>query len=148
MAFKLLSCNINLAAEETNDPKNYFKFFGGFVNSGVTESVVGVEYEYKFNKDWGAGLLYEFYSDAHSVKLDAHSTIASAFYHPSDGWKVGLGFGTQNSGREIARNENIYRLGLSYAFSIEGVGVEPSINIDNINGEISKVSTIAVIWSF
>ena len=53
-------------ASSDESPKHIPGIFLGFTNfESETEFTYGIEYEYKFSKQWGAGLVYERTDEGH-----------------------------------------------------------------------------------
>jgi len=129
-----------------HDEKHHLGFFVGVLDTGKTDSIIGIEYEYRINKIFGVGVLYENAKDAHNGD-GINSRIAALYYHPYGGWRIGLGAGKEKVGGSHPFTESLYRLGIAYAFHIGGIGIEPSINFDSVNGKSSSVYGISFVRS-
>jgi len=141
-----ISISNNLLASEAGHDKHHFVgIFVGVFDADENDTVVGLEYEYKFNSQWGVGAVYEDASDAHHGD-GVSSKIAAVYFHPSGGWRLGAGFGSETVGGH--ESESLYRYGVSYEFHIGGVGVEPSLNFDTVDGETVEVYGVALVWAF
>ncbi|MCZ6643666.1 MAG: hypothetical protein O7F71_18990 [Gammaproteobacteria bacterium] len=127
--------------------KHFFGAFIGAFDGEETDLALGIEYEFKFNSHWGIGALYEDVKDAHHGD-GISSTIGSLYFHPKGAWRLGLGFGKEKVGGDHAHTENLVRVGVSYNFHVGEFGIEPSLNFDRVDGEISKVYGVALVWSF
>jgi len=123
---------------------HYFGMFVGTLDADETSSMMGFEYEYRFNKNWGIGALYEDAKDAHKGD-GVSSAIAAVYYHPYAGWRIALGMGQEKVGGSNPFTEKLIRVGLAYKFQVGGIGVEPSFNIDTINGKKSSVYGVAFV---
>lgn len=141
----LYSANIK-ASEGNTDKKHFLGLFVGVLDGDETDSLLGIEYEYKFNAEWGAGLLYEYAKDGHGGD-GITSKIAALYYHPVGAWRLGAGYGKETIGGS-SHSVNITRLGVGYDFHIGEMGLAPSLNFDRINGQTIKVYGVAIIWSF
>jgi len=133
--------------QAAGDKHHFVGAFVGVLDNGETENVLGIEYEYKFNSQWGIGAVYEKASDAHHGD-GITSKIASLYYHPVGDWRIGAGFGDEKIGGVHPHSENLTRLGVSYDFHVGGMGIAPSLNFDRVNGHTAKVYGVAFIWSF
>ena len=143
-----LNSNLLFAADKSHENKHYIGIFTGLLDADETDTTIGIEYEYKINTNWGVGALYEEAKDAHHGD-GVSATIASAYYHPAGGWRLGLGIGEEKVGGSHAHDETLYRAGISYEFHLgENMGIEPSFNVDKVNGDSSQVYGVAFVWSF
>jgi len=129
------------------DKHHFIGAFVGILDNDETENVFGLEYEYKFNSQWGVGAVYEKANDAHHGD-GITSKIVSIYYHPVGDWRIGAGFGDEKVGGAHPHSENLTRLGVSYDFHIGDMGIAPSLNFDRVNGHTAKVYGVAFIWSF
>ena len=143
----LFNCSNLLASVDSHAAKNFIGFFAGVLDADESDSVFGIEYEYKIDSHCGIGALYEDANDAHHGD-GVSSKIAAVYYHPAGGWRLGLGLGKEKVGGAHPHSENLVRVGVSYGFHVGGIGIEPSINIDTIDGETSQVYGVALVWSF
>jgi len=154
----LLSSNALLAS---GDKQHFIGVFAGMLDSDAdNELILGLEYEFKVNSEWGVGLVYENSADAHH-EAGITSIIGVGYYHPAalKGWRFGLGFGQETGGSYTDTHhvppidhpevtENLIRVGVSYDFHVGGMGIEPSLNIDTIDGNQVFVYGVALVWSF
>jgi len=139
----IFSNNLQAAGDKTH----VLGVFAGILDNGETDTVLGVEYEYKLNSKWGIGAVYEKASDAHHGD-GITSKIAALYFHPIGDWRIGAGFGKEKIGGAHPHTENLTRLGVSYDFHIGNMGIAPSLNFDRINGHTSKVYGVAFVWAF
>jgi len=136
------------AAASTKDDHNFFGIFLGYTNAdSETDFSYGIEYEYKFNDMWGAGLVYEKTDDAHhgdgiDVKL------AAVYLHPWQELRLGLGLGKEKVGGAHPHSENVTRLSASYDFHLGGIGIAPTLAFDFVDGEHATVFGVAFLKSF
>lgn len=70
---------------------------GGTHIDGETDFTFGFEYEYKLDKKWGLGAVFERSNDGHDGDGVA-VWVASAFYHPTSYMRLGIGFGEEKIG--------------------------------------------------
>ncbi|NRA84657.1 MAG: hypothetical protein HRU22_13070 [Gammaproteobacteria bacterium] len=142
-----------LAPNLTHAADGHFKnhtigvFAGATFNDGDSENSYGLEYEYKFNRDWGVGLVYEKTPDAHH---DDGVTIqlASVYAHLTENWRIGLGFGQEKVGGSHSFTENLIRTSVSYDFHLGNFGIAPSLAFDTVDGETATVVGVAFLVSF
>ncbi len=127
--------------------KHFIGVFFGAYDGEETDAAWGVEYEYKFNSHWGIGALYEDVKDAHHGD-GISSTIGTLYFHPKGAWRLGMGFGREKVGGSHSHTEDLLRMGVAYDFHVGEFGIEPSLNFDRVDGEISKVYGVALVWSF
>jgi hypothetical protein len=133
-----------LASSKTN---HHFPgiFLGATSVDSETDFSYGFEYEYKPNKMWGAGFVYEKTDDAHhgdgiTVKL------VSAYVHPWKDLRVGLGFGKETVGGH--HSESLTRVSFSYDYHVGEFGIAPTLAFDRVNGETATVFGLAFIKPF
>lgn len=147
----ILSASALLLASQSSAAGNAHHFPGVFVGythaESKTEFTYGLEYEYKFNSEWGLGAIYEKTDDAHhgdgvTVK------IIEAFYHPTSYLRLGAGVGKEKIGGDHPHSEDLYRLSVSYEYHIGDYGIEPTIAVDFIDGEEAYVLGVAFIRPF
>lgn len=150
LALSILSLVLTTSAvQAASDDEQHFPglFIGATNFDSETELTYGIEYEYKFSKQWGAGLVYEKTSDAHhgdgvTVKL------ASVYLHPWKDLRLGAGFGEEKVGGHHPHSENLTRVSASYDFHVAGLGIAPTLAFDFIDGETATVFGIAIIKPF
>ena len=130
-------------------------FLGATTSDSDTNFSYGVEYEYKFSKLWGAGLVYENTADAHhGAGVDI--SLAALYLHPWKQLRIGAGYGKEKIGSytdhdhhlHSSQKENIARASFSYDFHIGGCGVAPTIAFDFVDGETATVFGVAFIKAF
>lgn len=99
-----------------------------------TDTTYGIEYEYKFNYQFGVGAVYETSPDAHHE--DGVSVyLASGYWHPYAGWRLGLGAGQEKVHGSHGYTENLVRSSVTYDFHVAGFGIAPSVSLDRVDGE-------------
>jgi hypothetical protein len=131
-----------------DDAHHFPGVFIGYTNAdSKTEFTYGIEYEYKLNKYWGGGFVYEEVVDAHhgdgvSVK------VAQLFYHPLKNVRLGLGGGKEKIGGNHPHSEDLYRLSASYEYHIGNFGIAPTFAADFIDGEKAYVFGVSFIRIF
>jgi len=135
-------------ASSTEQQHHFPGVFVGFTKAGgETEFSYGFEYEYKFSKQWGAGLVYEKTDEAHhgdgvDVKL------AAIYVHPWRDLRIGAGFGKEKVGGHHSHTEDLQRLSLSYDFHVGGFGIAPTLAVDFVGSETATVFGVAFIKAF
>lgn len=135
-------------ANAAGDAKHFPGVFFGATNiDSETEFTVGLEYEYKFTPNWGAGAVYEQTPDGH--KGDGVDVmVASLFYHPTKNIKFGAGFGKEKIKGHHPHTENLYRLSTSYDFHLGDFGIAPTLAIDFIDDNEALVFGVAIVQPF
>ena len=122
-------------------------FVGATHVDSETEFTFGFEYEYKFDKNWGVGAVYERTNDAHHGD-GVSVTLASLFYHPWKDLRLGAGIGRERIGGAHPHSEDLYRLSASYDFHLMGGGIAPTLALDFVDGKEALVFGVAFIKPF
>ena len=123
-------------------------FFGiSDERSGSDDFTLGFEYEYKFNRKFGAGVVYENIGNAHEGD-GIEIVLGSLFYHPYAGWRLGLGVGREKIHGPHGGYETLYRVGAAYDFHFGRYGVAPVLELDRVNGNNVLVYGVAITTSF
>jgi hypothetical protein len=140
----ILASNQAFAADKHHLPG---VFLGYTHAEDETEFTYGLEYEYKFNSDWGVGIVYEKTDDAHhddgvTVKL------AQVYYHTPQHIRLGLGFGEEKIGGAHPHSEELYRISASYEYHLGDFAIEPTIAVDFIDSEEAYVFGVAFVRPF
>jgi hypothetical protein len=142
------------------EPKHIPGVFMGYTHAdGESEFSYGIEYEYKFSKQWGAGLVYEKTDDAHhGAGIDI--TLAAVYLHPWKELRIGLGIGQEKVGSytdnsdidhphyHSSHKEDVVRASLSYDFHVGNIGVAPTLAFDFVDGETATVFGVAFVKPF
>lgn len=127
---------------------NYPGFFVGTTHAdNEFYDTVGLEYEYRVSLSAGVGLAYEHISDYHEGE-GANLFAVQLFYHPNTHVKLGLGVGQERIGGHHARNEVFYRLSAAYEYHASPFEIEPTIDIDLLDGETSVAVGVAFVVPF
>lgn len=101
--------------------------------SGDNDLSLGLEYGYRFNKNFGAGVLYEHTADAHHG--DGVSVgLAALYYHPHAGWRLAAGVGREKIHGSHGGYNTLYRTGIAYDFHVGRFGIAPTLDYDWIEG--------------
>ncbi|GHB78960.1 hypothetical protein GCM10008107_30660 [Psychrosphaera saromensis] len=122
-------------------------FIGATHFDSETEITFGLEYEYKIDHQWGVGAVYEKTSEAHHGEGVSVSLI-SAFYHPNNNVRLGLGLGQERVGGYHPHTENLYRVSAGYDFHVERFGIAPTVAVDFVDGEEALVFGVAFTRPF
>lgn len=145
----ILLTAVSFSAYAGGENKHFLGLFLGKTNFDNEDNTsYGLEYEYKFNKTWGAGLVYERTNDAHhgdgvTVK------VASVYLHPWKYLRFGLGFGREEIGGAHPHSESLKRASVAYDFHItDNFGIAPSFSIDEVNNHSARVYGVALVYSF
>ena len=93
-----------------------------------TEASIGFDYEYRLNRTWGIGFLFDY------VAGDARTSVAGipVFLHPAGGLKLLAAPGIE---RHEGENEFLVRLGLGYQFDLGRWAITPGANVDFVDGD-------------
>jgi hypothetical protein len=140
---------INTSSAFAADNAHHFPgIFIGYTNANdEIHFTYGLEYEYKFNRTWGLGAVYEKIDDAHHGD-GVTVTVAELFYHPLNNLRFGLGIGKEKIGGEHPHSEDLYRLSASYEYHIGDFGLGPTLAVDFIDGEQAYVLGLAIVKPF
>ncbi|MCC2607458.1 hypothetical protein [Planctobacterium marinum] len=136
---------ISINALAAGDAKHFPGVFLGSTNfDGETDFTFGVEYEYKFNKQFGVGTVWERTIDGHEG--DGVNLFASSlFYHPSDQWRFGLGFGEEQIRGSKPKEKDLWRISATFEHPFESFIIAPTIAIDFIDSDKAIVAGVAII---
>ena len=122
-------------------------FFGGTNVSSTTEATLGLEYEYKFTKKIGAGVLYEYTPGAHDG--DGASIYMGLLHvHPWKELRLSVGYGREKIHYPGSESEDIWRLGVAYDFHLGDLGLAPTLAFDRVDGKTAKVFGVALVKAF
>lgn len=141
-------------------PKHIPGVFVGYTNANSeTEFSYGLEYEYKFSKLWGAGVVFEKTDDAHhGAGVDV--ALAAVYLHPWKELRVGLGFGKETVGsydeddghghihHHKSHKEDVIRTSLSYDFHVGDFGIAPTLAFDFVGSQTATVFGVAIVRAF
>jgi hypothetical protein len=123
---------VGLAAEGKH-PNHVIGLFAGMTDTkSEREFTYGIEYEFRFSKMFGAGLIYETSPDlAHGAGVDVG--FVALHLHPIGDLRVTAGIGQEKS---HGHKQDAYRLGLAYDFPIGShYAVAPTANVDFVEVE-------------
>lgn len=148
---KCIACSLIFlipAAQASDEVKHVPGIFIGTTHfDSESEFTFGIEYEYKFTNEWGAGVVYERTNDAHHGDGTA-VVLASLFYHPTKNIRLGVGFGEERIGGGHPHNEDLYRISSAYDFHVEDFGIAPTVAVDFIDDEEAIVIGFAITRPF
>ena len=109
-----------------------------------TDATAGVEYEYKFTRQFGIGAVWEKAPDAHDG--DGVSVyLGSLYWHPYAGWRLGVGAGEEKVHGSHGHTENLVRASIDYHFLVGGFGIAPTFAVDRVDGE--NIEVLGVTFS-
>lgn len=135
-----------VSAAET--PHHIPGVFIGFTDTeGEAEFSYGLEYEYKFSKQWGAGVVYEKTDKAHHED-GVDVALAAIYLHPWKNLRLGAGIGEEKIGGGHPHSEDLYRASVSYDFHVGDFGIAPTLAVDFVDGETATVFGIAIVRPF
>ena len=101
-------------------------FVGVTIEDDEDLGTLGIEYSYRFHKNWSVGGVIE------RADRKKESTLAIAFIHvwPYEGLFLGIGAGRKDPADE---RENTYRATIGYEFELSnGWVIGPQANLDHI----------------
>ncbi|NQY63868.1 MAG: hypothetical protein HRT38_09035 [Alteromonadaceae bacterium] len=135
------------ASEKILNKQYQINTFIGVLDHSENKTFIAIEYEFKFDQNWGAGVVYE---DANNTLYgdSVGSAVGSVYFHPGAGWRFGVGAGSEKHHGSQYRTETLYRIGVAYEFNVGGVGIAPSFNVDRIDGETGNIYGVSVVYSF
>jgi hypothetical protein len=143
----LLICLTN-PAQAAGEVKHIPGIFVGATNfDSETKLTLGLEYEYKINQQWGVGAVYESTSEAHHGD-GVTVSLVSAFYHPDNHIRLGIGLGQEEVGGYHPHTENLYRISAGYDYHVDQFGIAPTVAVDFIDGEQALVFGVAFTRPF
>lgn len=127
-------------------------FVGVTDSKKTTESAYGLEYEYRFNKTWGLGGVWEKTKDGYKDKLghreDVSVKIISAYWH-KDYFRLGLGIGEEKIHGDHSHTEDLIRASAAYDFHLTpNLGIAPTIAVDRVDGHNIYVYGAAITYAF
>lgn len=130
------------------DAKHYPAIFLGATNfESETDTTVGFGYEYKLSSHFGVGGVWERTKEGHDGD-GVNVWVGSFFYHPSDHWRLGLGYGEERIGGKKVKHKDLMRLSASYEFFGDGYILAPEMAVDFIDGEKATVAGVSIIYPF
>ncbi|MEW6997713.1 hypothetical protein AADZ86_08415 [Colwelliaceae bacterium BS250] len=150
---KLLITTIALAFTSTAfaSEKGHHHFPGIFLGATTIESQTdfsyGLEYEYKFDRTWGAGAVFESTDDAHEG-AGVEVKLISAYFHPVAHLRLGVGFGEEEIKGHHGHKEDLTRVSANWDIPIGDFEIAPTIAFDFVGSETSTVVGIAIIRPF
>ncbi len=137
-----------VAAQANEQVKHIPGVFIGVTHiDNEAEFTFGVEYEYKLDKQWGLGLIYERTNNAHHGD-GVSVSLASAYFHPNKSIRLGVGIGEERVGGSHSHSDTLYRLSAAYDFHIGEFGIAPAIAVDFVNDQEALVIGFAVTRPF
>jgi hypothetical protein len=122
-------------------------FLGATNMKSETEFTFGIEYEYKLSDKWGVGAVFERTNAAHYNDGVAVGLV-SAYYHPTNSVRFGIGFGQERVGGGHPHKEDLYRLSAVYDIHFENFGLAPTLAVDFIDGQEAVVFGFAITKPF
>jgi len=131
------------------DNKHAVGFFLGAARDAHNDihGTAGIEYEYKFTKQFGIGAVWEKAPDAHD-KDGVSVYLASAYWHPYAGWRLGLGAGEDKVHGPHSHTKSLVRANVGYDFHVGGFGIAPNFSLDRVDGKNIEVFGVSFIKAF
>lgn len=133
--------------------QHVFGLFLGVTDTDYTkEAAYGLEYEYRINKEWGIGAVWEKtpdgYDDGHGHTEDLSVKVISAYWH-KDLLRLGLGVGEEKVHGAHPHTEKLIRASAAYDFHLTpNLGIAPSVAIDRVDGHSVYVYGAALTYAF
>lgn len=141
-------CAASLTPYAAGDAKHYPGVFLGATHfDGESDFTFGVEYEYMFDKHFGAGLIWERTAEGHDGD-GVNVVIAEVFYHPNHHWRFGIGFGEEQIRGKKPKEKDLWRLSATYEYPVGQFVVAPTVAVDFIDGDRATVAGLAILWPF
>lgn len=144
----LLAGLLCLSSSVASAAKHYPGIFLGATNvDSETDVTIGIEYEYKFDDNFGVGGAYERTADGHHG--DGFNVwTASLFYHPMKSVRLGIGLGEEKIGGDHPHTEDLWRLSAAYEFHVGEFEVAPTLAVDFIDDKEAYVFGVAFLMPF
>jgi hypothetical protein len=145
----ILSGAFGAQAADTGELKQHVVgVFGGFTSvSGHTDATFGLEYEYRFTKQIGAGFVYEHTPGAHDSD-GASVYMGQLHLHPWKELRLTAGYGKEKVHYEGSKSKDIWRVGVAYDFHVGQIGIAPVFNLDRVDGHTAKVFGLTLVKAF
>lgn len=145
----LLASSLVFSSFAVASDKHHFPgiFLGATHADSNTEFTYGLEYEYKFNQNFGAGLVYEKTDEAHHGD-GTEVKLASVYYHPIQHVRLGAGFGEEKVKGHHSHTEDLYRLSASYEIAVGEFEIAPTIAFDFIDGDTATILGVGIVRAF
>jgi hypothetical protein len=131
-------------------------FVGLTSGNGETDYTVGLEYEYRFTRLVGLGVIAETTPKAKAG--DGISVALAALHiHPLGDWRLTAAYGFEDihdasakiaKGKAPTKNKDVFRLGAAYDFHVGDFGIAPSANVDFVGGKEIAVFGISFVRPF
>lgn len=142
--FSLSSGALQAAGDATHYPGI---FIGTTTFNGETDTTLGFEYEYKFNPYFGVGGVWERSKDGHDGD-GVNVWVGSFFYHPTEHWRLGFGFGEERIGGYKTKHHSLMRVSAAYEFFGDGYIIAPELAVDFIGDEEATVAGVSILFPF
>ena len=130
------SASADSASHDAIHPRagNYHTHTAGIFVGGASDDLgkregfaLGIEYEYRFDRQWGIGFMMEH---TYGV-LDTWVYVMPIAYH-IDQWKLYLAPGVEDGHHG---SENMVRVGFEYGFHVDRWEISPQVDIDFVERE-------------
>jgi len=120
-------------SEEAGGGQRLSMFVGNTQDGSEIGLSVGLEYEYRWTRQFGVGALAEYAGG----DFDSWVVGIPFFIHPHAGWFVRLAPGIE---REDSENNFLFRAGVGYDFEImPNWSLAPEFNVDFVDGGDDKL---------
>ena len=112
-----------------------------------TDATAGIEYEYKFTRQFGIGAIWENSPDADDGE-GVSVYLASLYWHPHAGWRLGLGAGEEKVHGSHGHTEDLVRASVAYDWHVGGIMIAPTFSVDLVDSESSEVLGVTFSKAF
>ena len=129
------------------------------MGSGVKGLSSTIPNDFKFSKQWGAGVVYEKTDDAHhGAGVDV--ALAALYLHPWKELRLGVGFGQEKVGsyaeddghghlhHHASHKEDVIRTSVSYDFHVGDFGIAPTLAFDFVGSQTATIFGVAIVRAF
>ncbi|MGB2427223.1 MAG: hypothetical protein ACPH9N_06050 [Alteromonas sp.] len=134
--------------QAAGDAKHYPGVFIGATHAdSETDYALGIEYEYKFTKQFGVGAVWERTPDGHGGD-GVNVALGSIFYHPTPEWRLGLGLGEERIGGPKVKYKDLVRASIAYEMPMDEIIIAPTLAVDFVDGDKIIVAGVAILMPF
>lgn len=166
------AANVNIAQAASSDHALKHQMVGVFLGATDAQSTdfsFGFEYEYRFNHQWGVGVVWEKtlegheashgvadahdshndHHDSHQTSKDDVSVVVAEVYYHYDGFRFGFGAGQEKIHSAHSHTESLVRISGAYDYHItDSWAVAPVVAIDKVGDNYVRVFGLTVNYLF
>lgn len=150
---KIISAALMLAISASSvnaagDAKHYPGIFLGATHiDGETDATFGFEYEYKLSSKFGVGGVWERTKDGHHGD-GVNVWVGSFYYHPSEHWRLGMGFGEERVGGYKTKHHDLMRVSAAYEYHLDNLIIAPEVAVDFVGDEEAILTGVSILYPF